>query len=154
MNRTVSFSYSGKSTPDAYMHFFDRLMSRHQFSKVEDEELAEQVCSNQDIETAVGVLQKTLSSNDRVTFDSLGNDLVEVLTRVVSYRRLTFQHLSLPAQVTIKMSLENDFPVMGIELWQRGVAALPAGMFTVVAEDGDFAKQLADDLLSFKQQCE
>jgi hypothetical protein len=74
------------------------------------------------------------------------------LTRVVAFSKRVYQSASSDAEVIIEYCDENNYPVTGIDIWTLGRSALPAGMFTVRAQDKAIIAQLIDAVRDFNEK--
>ena len=152
MNRTISLCYSQSKTPEQYLDLFRRLMSDNSFIVSNDKNVSEQLITLDGLKEAVSELQSTLSTSEHIDIETLDPRCVETLTRVVDYRKLVFERPDSRSRVVIKMSKKNDFPVLGIELWNNGTDSLPGGMFSISSEDEKLTETIATSVLEFKSE--
>ena len=127
-------------------------MSDNSFIVSNDESVSEQLITLEGLKEAVSELRSTLSPGEHIDVETLDPSCIETLTRVVDYRKLVFERLDSRSRVDIRMSKENDFPVLGIELWDNGSDSLPGGMFSISSEDKMLTDTIAKSVLEFKSE--
>ncbi len=115
---------------------------------IQQESISSQLITIDGLEEAILTLQNTLSSV-KISKQDLGADCIAVLTRVVKYESEVFESHDSRTRVSINYCSENSFPVIGIDLWSQGAAALPGGMFLATSDDEETVARLINSVRKF-----
>lgn len=140
VRHVMSFSYSNRESQASVLDLFDMVLGKFGLVRRGTQDLSRKILDENDL------LLAAIDFFGEGSGVVLSHEKVIILTRELSYVRVTYSNLESTLSADVSMSHANDFPALGASIWTDKSLVLPAGFIVINSSDSAQGKEVVDAL--------